>query len=107
VDNIKLSSEHTNQIKLLGKLESDLIKMISETNNELLMDKFLDWQNQRTLCNETFAKLVSLIDYSQTNLETILDSYKDYNSGREISPKELDFYEWIKGNYSIIIIKKS
>jgi hypothetical protein len=43
-------------IKHLNKLEFELIKMISDTNNNELMDKFLDWQNQKIKCNQELIK---------------------------------------------------
>lgn len=45
---------HKNQVKKLEKIESEFIKMIAETNNDALMEKFLDWQDQRVMCNEAF-----------------------------------------------------
>jgi len=35
--------------------------MISDTNNQELMDKFLDWQNQRTLCNTAYLATLNII----------------------------------------------
>lgn len=55
---------HKNQVKRLEKIESEFIKMIAETNNDALMEKFLDWQNQRVMCNEAyFATLKVMDDY--------------------------------------------
>jgi hypothetical protein len=45
----------------LNKLESELINLISKTENDELMNKFLDWQNQRLRCNETFAATIKIL----------------------------------------------
>jgi hypothetical protein len=49
-------------IEYLNNLEIELIKMISDTNNNELMDKFLDWQNQRTKCNEELLNKIDLLN---------------------------------------------
>ena len=40
-------------VEKLNKFEADLILLIAETDKQELMDKFLDWQKQRIICNET------------------------------------------------------
>lgn len=52
---------HKNQVKELEKIESELVKMIAETNNDALMEKFLDWQNQRTRCNEAYVATLKVM----------------------------------------------
>jgi hypothetical protein len=52
---------HKNQVKELKKLESELVRMIAETNNDVLIDKFLDWQNQRIRCNETYVAALKVM----------------------------------------------
>lgn len=42
--------------KRLDSLEEDLIKKISDTNDESLMNIFSIWQNQRNICNDEFLK---------------------------------------------------
>lgn len=44
--------ERDEAIKELTRLEKLLITEIADTDNQVLMDVFLDWQQQRTLCNE-------------------------------------------------------
>ena len=46
---------HKKHVETLNKLEIELINLISETGNDELMNKFLEWQNQRIICNETFV----------------------------------------------------
>ncbi len=36
----------------LCKIESELLKLISDSGNESLQNKFLEWQEQRDICNE-------------------------------------------------------
>ncbi len=52
---------HKNQVKKLEKIESEFIKMIAETNNDALMEKFLDWQNQRVMCNEAYVATLKVM----------------------------------------------
>ena len=52
---------HQDRIDELKKIEKELIKMISETNNHELMDKFLDWQNQRLECNSSYLATLNII----------------------------------------------
>jgi len=61
-----MNKEHRKNVKKLSKLESRLISLITEP---LLMQAFLDWQNQRIICNEGFNLLIrESIWYEQTNL---------------------------------------
>ena len=57
--------------------------------------------NKNTELENTDKKLhISDVISSKTpTWENILEHYSDYNSGREITPRELDFYEWIKEKY--------
>lgn len=52
---------HKKQVKELEKIESELIKMITETNNDALIEKFLDWQNQRIRCNEAYVATLKVM----------------------------------------------
>jgi uncharacterized protein YrzB (UPF0473 family) len=52
---------HKKRVDELNAIESDLIKLIAETGNEELMNKFLDWQNAKIRCNETFVATISKI----------------------------------------------
>lgn len=40
------------ETKKLCKIESELLKLISDSGNESLQNKFLEWQEQRDICNE-------------------------------------------------------
>jgi|WetSurMetagenome_2_1015567.scaffolds.fasta_scaffold951921_2 hypothetical protein len=52
---------HKQRIKQLSKLEIELIEMISKTGNDELMNKFLDWQNQRTFCNSAYLDTLKVM----------------------------------------------
>lgn len=52
---------HKNQVKELEKIESELVNMIAKTNNDDLMEKFLDWQNQRIRCNEAYVATIKVM----------------------------------------------
>jgi hypothetical protein len=56
---IKKVENHKVQVENLSKIEAELVEMISNTGNEKLMEKFIDWQNQRTRCNETYIATIS------------------------------------------------
>ena len=58
---IKAMKEQTykNRVKKLMKLEDELIKLISESDNEELANKFLEWQKQRNLCNTAYIIFIS------------------------------------------------
>ncbi len=45
-------SIHQQAVEKLNELETELLHLISETSNEELMDKFLEWQDQRAKCND-------------------------------------------------------
>lgn len=40
------------ETKKLCKIESELLELISCSGNESLQAKFLEWQEQRDICNE-------------------------------------------------------
>lgn len=50
------TEEHQKEVDKLQDLEQQLIKLITDTNNSDLMDKFSEWQSQRIVCNEGFLK---------------------------------------------------
>lgn len=52
------SHKHQQEVAKLELLAQELIEMIADTGNDKLMDKFLDWQAQRSKCNESWAKEV-------------------------------------------------
>ena len=51
---IKLELKHKKEVAKLSKLEQKLLKMIENTGNESLTDKFLEWQQQRNICNSIY-----------------------------------------------------
>lgn len=54
-------SIHKQKVNTLKSLESELVEMISKTNNEPLQDKFIEWMNQRNLCNDTYLSVLDKI----------------------------------------------
>jgi len=48
--------ERRNKIQQLSDREDNLIKLISESGDEELMDAFIDWQSLRTELNEETLK---------------------------------------------------
>jgi len=55
---------HKKQVESLSKIESELVEIISNTGNDALMEKFIDWQNQRMRCNETYIATISKLTES-------------------------------------------
>jgi len=51
-------NKHKKEVEKLGKLEQHLIELISDIDNEILRDKFLEWQKQRLICNEIYIKFI-------------------------------------------------
>jgi len=69
--------------------EADLVKLISESGNDRLMETFLEWQNIRNYLNENFVKhLENLVSDSNPTPPTLLNELRenadDYNE--EINP---------------------
>lgn len=54
-------TNHQLEVEKLGKIESDLLKLISDLGNEELQNKFLEWQRQRAICN---VSLITELEYS-------------------------------------------
>lgn len=48
------TEQHNKEVEKLTKLEHELIDMIAETGNSKLMEKFQEWQDQRSVCNKGF-----------------------------------------------------
>ena len=48
-------------VQKLSRLEDELIHLIWTTDSEPLMEKFIEWQNQRSKCNDAFYNLMSSI----------------------------------------------
>lgn len=42
-------SKHQIEVEKLSKIESELLRLISESENEELQKKFLEWQRQRAI----------------------------------------------------------
>lgn len=58
------------QVEKLKELEVELIEMIAATENETLMDKFIEWQNQREICNKGFFEFINNLGDEGKNSET-------------------------------------
>lgn len=54
-------SKHQIEVEKLSKIESDLLRLISNSENEELQKKFLEWQRQRAICN---VSLITELGYS-------------------------------------------
>lgn len=53
--------EHKKEVAKLQKIEKELAKLISETENFALMEKFTVFTEQRIICNKGFADWVDKI----------------------------------------------
>ena len=67
---------HKKHVETLNKLESELINLISETGNDELMNKFLEWQNKRIICNETFVATMKML-MQASNIPCVIKSVCD------------------------------
>ena len=50
--------QHKKEVEKLQKLETKLTLHIAYIDDQELMDLFLEWQDQRTVCNQGFVKLL-------------------------------------------------
>lgn len=50
--------QHKKEVERLRKLETKLTLHIASTDDRELMDLFIEWQSQRTVCNEVFVKVL-------------------------------------------------
>ncbi|MCE8758516.1 hypothetical protein K0F43_21305 [Bacteroides fragilis] len=66
------------ETKKLCKIESELLKLISDSGNESLQNKFLEWQEQRDICNEV---LITELE-RHVNQETTKHKYEDNSQTR-------------------------
>ena len=57
-------SNHQIEVEKLSKIESELLRLISDSGNEELQNKFLEWQRQRTISN---VSLVTELEHSLNN----------------------------------------
>lgn len=48
------AEQHKNEVEKLDSLEAELSDLIVEIGNQPLIDKFLDWVNQRNKCNQGY-----------------------------------------------------
>ncbi len=53
---------HKSRLKRLCEIEEELAEMISKTGNEKIINKFLDWKNQKSLCGNAFSALLKTMD---------------------------------------------
>jgi len=56
-----MNEEHKREVRKLELLENDLVHLVSDTNDQNLMDKFLEWQDQRNKCNESILRCIDTI----------------------------------------------
>lgn len=52
---------HQKEVEKLKNIEVELAKLIANTNNHELMDKFSEFTDQRIVCNKGFADYVEEI----------------------------------------------
>ena len=57
-------SNHQIEVEKLSKIESELLRLISDSGNEELQNKFLEWQRQRAIYN---VSLVTELEHSINN----------------------------------------
>lgn len=57
-------SNHQIEVEKLSKIESELLRLISDSGNEELQKKFLEWQRQRAIYN---VSLVTELEHSINN----------------------------------------
>jgi hypothetical protein len=57
-DLTSLIADLLKEYSVLKMLEDELIELIANTDEEKLMDKFLDWQCKRNDCNESFKAIL-------------------------------------------------
>ncbi|MFR0995745.1 MAG: hypothetical protein ACLSGQ_14165 [Parabacteroides distasonis] len=57
-------SNHQIEVEKLSKIESELLRLISDSGNEELQNKFLEWQRQRAIFN---VSLVTELEHSINN----------------------------------------
>ena len=51
--------EHKIEVEKLKSIENELTKLICSIDNDKLYNVYLDWQNQRLVCNEGFTKVIA------------------------------------------------
>ena len=54
-------TKHEKEVEKLNKIENELVKLVADTDNHQLMDKFTEFQDQRIVCNTSFAKWMDKI----------------------------------------------
>lgn len=50
---------HQQHVERLNLLEIELVKLISEQDNDELSEAFIAWQKQRIKCNESFNQHIN------------------------------------------------
>ena len=53
---MNIKEQHKKEVTILGELENDIIKLVANTGNYILIDKFSKWQEQRRKCNGLFLE---------------------------------------------------
>ena len=57
----KMELKHKEEVIKLNELECSLIKLIADIDNDLLKEKFLKWQKQRTICKLAYNEWIAEI----------------------------------------------
>ena len=57
----KMELKHKEEVIKLNELECSLIKLIADIDNDLLKEKFLEWQKQRTVCKLVYNEWIAEI----------------------------------------------
>ena len=58
--------DNEKEVAKLKRLELELIDLIAKSENEVLMNKFLEWQKQRNECNASCNTIIDQILSKQT-----------------------------------------
>ncbi len=61
------NEEHKKEVNKLYLIEDDLIKLIFEVGNEDLQNKFNEWQDQRSKCNQGFINWIREISNEKSS----------------------------------------
>jgi hypothetical protein len=57
-DRIMTKEEHAKLVEKLNELESELVDLIAATGDVKLMNKFTEWCEQRSKCNEGYLEFL-------------------------------------------------
>ena len=54
-------TSHKQHVEKLNLLEIELVRLISNQDNDELTEAFIEWQKQRIVCNESFNQHINEI----------------------------------------------